>query len=145
MSKTYIPQALRQQAYQAFKARCAYCQTPEWIIGTAFTIDHIIPESQGGETILENLCLACFACNSIKGTQTTTIDPQTKQLVPLFHPYHQDWFEHFTWQAKGLHIFGLTPTGRATINALRLNRPLLVNARRWWIKAGWHPPENPLR
>ena len=52
MSKTYIPQAWRQQAFQAFGARCAYCMTPGWIIGTAFTIDHIIPDSQGGETIL---------------------------------------------------------------------------------------------
>jgi 5-methylcytosine-specific restriction endonuclease McrA len=96
MSTTYIPQALRQQAYQIFGERCAYCLSPEWIIGTAFTIDHIIPESLGGQTIAENLCLACFACNAIKGTQISALDPQTKQLVPLFHPYQQDWFEHFT-------------------------------------------------
>lgn len=32
--------------------------------------------------------------------------------------------------------------GRATVNALHLNRPLLVAARRAWVKAGWHPPED---
>jgi len=77
----------------------------------------------------------------IKGTQITAIDPQTHQLVPIFHPYLQNWFEHFSWQDQGLHIAGLTPTGRATVEALKLNRVLLVDARRWWIEAGWHPPE----
>ncbi|MCB9079785.1 MAG: HNH endonuclease [Anaerolineaceae bacterium] len=141
MSKTYIPLALRQQVRNHFLHRCAYCLSPEWIIGTAFTIDHIIPEALGGETTARNLCLACSACNLIKGTQITAIDPQTHQLVPIFHPYLQNWFEHFSWQDPGLHIAGLTPTGRATVEALKLNRVLLVDARRWWIEVGWHPPE----
>ncbi len=59
MSKTYISQALRQQAYQLSGHRCAYCLTPEWIVGTAFTIDHIIPESLGGKTIAENYWVIC--------------------------------------------------------------------------------------
>lgn len=109
MSKAYIPLALRKQVREHFSYRCAYCLSPEWIIGTAFTVDHIIPEALGGET--------------------------------TFHPYLQVWFEHFSWQDKGLQIVGLTPTGRATVEALKLNRVLLVDARRWWIEAGWHPPE----
>ncbi len=141
MSTTYVPRNLRQQVRQRFGYRCAYCLTPEWIIGTAFTIDHIIPESLGGQTTVENLCLACLACNLIKGTQIVVVDPETQQVVPLFHPYLDHWFEHFAWQGEGLYIVGVTPTGRATVNALRLNRDLLVNARRWWMDAGWHPPD----
>ena len=50
--------------------------------------------------------------------------------------------EHFVWQADGLLIFGMTAIGRATIAALQMNRELLVNARRRWIKSGWHPPKD---
>jgi hypothetical protein len=37
-------------------------------------------------------------------------------------------------------IVGLTPTGRATIEALKLNREPLVNLRRLLYAAGEHPP-----
>lgn len=31
------------------------------------TIEHIIPKSKGGKTELDNLTIACFACNQEKG------------------------------------------------------------------------------
>ena len=99
MSKAYISRIFRQKTHERFDGCCAYCLTPEWIIGTAFTIDHIIPEALGGKTVLENLCLACFPCNLIKGTQTTAIDLQTEQHIPLFHPYQERWSDHFSWQS----------------------------------------------
>jgi hypothetical protein len=113
--------------------------TPEWIIGAEFTVDHIIPEFLGGKTVVENLCLACLSCNLIKGTQATAIDPQTGQIVPLFNPQEQTWPEQFHWQMNDLQIIGSTSIGRGTINTLRLNRPMLVEARRWWLEAGWQP------
>jgi hypothetical protein len=60
--------------------------------------------------------------------------------VRLFNPRRQRWLEHFTWTPEGDLVIGLTPTGRATIVALQLNRPTLVRARRLWVVAGWHPP-----
>ncbi len=36
--------------------------------------------------------------------------------------------------------FGLTATGRATIQRLKMNRPAVVGARKEWLEAGWHPP-----
>ncbi len=105
MSSTYVSRNLRQQVRQRFGNHCAYCLTPEWIIGTAFTIDHIIPETLAGRTTAENLCLACSACNLIKGTRIIAIDPKTQQLVPLFHPYLDHWVEHFFWQEAGLGFF----------------------------------------
>jgi len=48
MSKAYISLALRKQVREHFSYRCAYCLSPEWIIGTAFTVDHIIPERVWG-------------------------------------------------------------------------------------------------
>jgi hypothetical protein len=40
----------------------------------------------------------------------------------------------------GTHIVGLTPTGRATVLALRLNNDYVVEARVLWIARQWHPP-----
>ena len=47
MSKTSIPQILRQQVAKQSLYRCVYCQTQEIVVGAQFTVDHIIPESLG--------------------------------------------------------------------------------------------------
>jgi hypothetical protein len=39
-------------------------------------------------------------------------------------------------------ILGLTAIGRATVEALQLNRAALVNLRRVLVKAGEHPPQD---
>ncbi len=142
MSKSYIPSSLRQTVAEKAAHRCSYCLTPEEIIGAPFTINHIIPESLGGPTTIENLCLACWSCNSIKQARIVAHDSETNQTVRLFNPNTQKWHDHFIWQENGLLIGGLTATGRATVNALKLNRPPLVNARRIWIRVGLHPPKD---
>ncbi len=142
MSKASISQALRQQVAKQSLYRCVYCQTQEIVAGTHFTVDHIIPESLGGQTKLENLCLACWDCNLIKGKRVAAYDLKENKMVALFHPNKQLWDEHFTWQEKGVLIQSNSATGRVTINTLKLNRPLLIQARKRWIKVGWHPPKN---
>jgi len=42
-----------------------------------------------------------------------------------------------------IYIIGVTPTGRATVAALRLNRPGLVNMRQVLYGIGKHPPDLP--
>ncbi|MCX7419423.1 MAG: HNH endonuclease signature motif containing protein [Planctomycetia bacterium] len=106
-----------------------------------FEIDHVIPESLGGLTVRENLCLSCSSCNDRKNCRTAAIDPTTGQLTPLFHPRRQTWSQHFQWRDDGLRIEGLTPVGRATVLALQLNNTVLVTARRSWVRVGWHPPK----
>lgn len=140
MSKTYIPEALRQKIIERAGNRCGYCQTQAEVIGQPMQIDHIIPEAAGGETVEENLWLACVPCNQYKGISTTALDPQSGQTVPLFNPSTQVWNEHFYWSEDGTEVVGLTPTGRATIYALQLNRSLIVKTRKRWVIAGWHPP-----
>ena len=39
-------------------------------------------------------------------------------------------------------IEGISPCGRATVTALKLNNPIAVMVRQAWIRAGWHPPQN---
>lgn len=107
-------------------------------------IDHIIPEAAGGPTVLENLCLACHSCNEFKGAQVEVQDPLTGERASLFHPRQQQWREHFCWSEDGSEIAGLTPVGRATVVALKLNHPDIVEARRRWARVGWHPPQEDL-
>src|SRR4029434_6530046 len=59
----YVPAALRRHIRARFLDRCAYCLTAEALIAATFEIEHIIPRSAGGETIFDNLCLACPTCN----------------------------------------------------------------------------------
>lgn len=88
----------------------------------------------------ENLAYACSGCNGRKAIRVQANDPDTGQLVPLFHPRQQRWREHFHWSEDTSYAEGLTPIGRATIEALQLNRSALVNLRRVLHLAGEHPP-----
>jgi hypothetical protein len=89
-------------------------------------VDHIVPLALDGTTTLENLALACFHCNRRKAAQMTARDPQNGAVVSPFHPRLHMWNDHFVWSANGLLLAGLTPTGRATIAALALNRERVV-------------------
>lgn len=136
----YIPVDLQRQIRDRFLNCCAYCYTAEVLTVTTFEFEHIIPRSAGGETVFENLCLACPSCNRYKATRQTAVDPITGESVSLFHPQRQVWEEHFRWNDDATEIIGLTPVGRATISALKMNRPQLTRVRGMWVKMGEHPP-----
>lgn len=104
-------------------------------------VEHIIPLSRGGTSDETNLWLACAWCNSYKGDRTHALYPVTGEEVPLFNPRTQHWSDHFQWSEDGIRIIGLTPTGRATVLALQLNNEFTLPARRHWVLAGWHPPQ----
>ena len=75
-----------------------------------------------------------------KSNRQTSIDPASGQECNLFNPRQDAWGEHFIWSANGTEIIGLTPTGRATIAQLQLNRPRVVNIRLADAVIGRHPP-----
>ena len=142
MSDDYIPRALREKVAAQAKYRCGYCLTSEAIVGTPMEIDHVIPQSLGGLSEEENLWLACSLCNDHKSDRIAALDHVTGEVVRLFNPRNQLWYEHFAWTEAGDYIAGLTPVGRATVMALNLNRPSLAKARRAWVSVGWHPPKD---
>ena len=141
MTQTWISPDLRRQITEDAGHRCGYCLSDEVLTGIPLSVDHLVPIAAGGLTVRDNLWLACRPCNEFKGVQTHARDPETLEMVPLFHPRAQEWYTHFTWSADKTYIVGLTPTGRATVATFQLNRPMLVRARRRWILAGWHPPQ----
>jgi len=141
MVTLYIPQALREQVRRRANYRCKYCQTPEWLIGSEHEVDHIMPRARDGETIAENLCGACSPCNGSKLARINGVDLQTGERVALFHPRQQRWYDHFMWSTDGTQMIGLTPCGRATVDLLKLNHPLILVARSVWVSVGLHPPK----
>ncbi len=136
----YINEDLKRQVYSYFNNCCAYCRTANALMPVTFECEHIIPRSAGGETVFVNLCLACPMCNRYKSSRQKVPDPQTQEIVALFHPHLQKWTEHFAWDESNTEIIGLTAVGRATIVALKMNRPELIRVRRMWVKMGEHPP-----
>jgi len=86
--------------------------------------------------VLENLAFACQECNNRKYAAVEAIDPIDGSVVPLFNPRRDAWRDHFEWSDDRLRIIGQTPTGRATIGRLQLNRPGVVNLRRVLLDAG---------
>lgn len=142
MSRSHIAKALRDQITKEARHRCGYCLTSARITGAPMEVDHIVPESLGGPTIRGNLWLACSMCNDHKGNRIAAPDPLTGEMVRLFDPRQQVWSDHFRWNTEGDLVVGMTPTGRATIAAIRLNRAEIVEARRGWVIAGWHPPRD---
>ena len=137
-----IPSRLAARLRRVALYRCGYCLTDETLMGMRLEIEHIIPLATGGVDEEANLWPACRRCNGFKGAQTHAPDAVTGRAAPLFNPRAQNWPEHFAWNTEGTHINGLTPTGRATVAALKLNSPEIVVARRRWAGVGWWPPED---
>ena len=138
--KKYIPVALRRFVRDRAGERCEYCRCHDGFSTETFEVEHILPRAKGGLTIIQNLAYACSGCNGRKATRTAAPDPLTGTLVPLVNPRLDHWAEHFIWRAGYTEITGLTKSGRATLDALQLNRPAVVNLRRVLVLAGVHPP-----
>lgn len=64
-SKKKISQTLRTEVFERDLYRCLRCGTHKDL-----RADHVVPESAGGETTIENLQTLCAPCNSWKGVKT---------------------------------------------------------------------------
>jgi hypothetical protein len=133
-----IPASLRRLVIQRADNRCEYCGISQIGQVATFHIDHIIPVVAGGETIAENLALACVSCSLRKGARQKLEDSETGEVVSIFNPRRQVWKEHFDW--NGVQVVGLTATGRATVQALDLNRATMLAIRTQEELFGRHPP-----
>jgi 5-methylcytosine-specific restriction endonuclease McrA len=141
MSRDSIPPALRRQVRKRANFRCEYCGHPELTAPVTLPIDHLSPVAAGGVTALENLALACPWCNGAKGFATVAMDPQSREQVALFNPRVDHWNDHFRWSRSKLRILGTSPTGRATVRRLRMNRHGTAQIRRLLLALGLHPSQ----
>ena len=142
MQRPKISEKTKAKIRLIAKNRCGYCLCQQEYVWDILEIDHIYPLALGGKNSEENLWLICSTCNSAKYNKTEALDIETNKTVPLFNPRKQDWNEHFRWNKNATKIIGQTPTGRATILALNLNRDRFIKIRKHWVSAGWHPPKD---
>ena len=132
--------SLRELVARRAGWRCEYCRSPAAFAHQRFSLEHIRPRSRRGKRTANNLALSCQGCNNHKYNRTKVHDPVSRANVPLFHPRRHRWTDHFAWSDDATRILGLTRIGRATVEALQLNREALVNLRRVLVEAGEHPP-----
>src|SRR5260370_4930373 len=132
--------SLREFVARRAQGRCEYCRSPASFAHQSFSLEHIQPRSRKGKPSTGNLALSCQGCNNHKYNRTKAHDTVSDEYVVLFHPRRHRWTDHFAWTDDGTQILGLTRIGRATAEALQLNRPALVNLRRVLVAAGEHPP-----
>ncbi len=135
---TKISAALRRSVIQRAKNRCEYCGISQLGQVATFHIDHVIPVVAGGKTTTDNLALACVSCSLRKGARQEIEDIETGEVVSIFNPRQQRWDAHFAW--NGVAVMGLTAVGRATVQALDLNRSTMLAIRAEEELLGRHPP-----
>jgi 5-methylcytosine-specific restriction endonuclease McrA len=121
--------AVRELVRRRAGERCEYCHVPQAAMPlTSFHIEHVVAKQHGGDDDPSNLALACDRCNLHKGPNLTGIDPETETVVPLFHPRHDSWDDHFRWDRA--EIVGLTTSGRATVRLLNMNTKRRLQLRK---------------
>jgi 5-methylcytosine-specific restriction endonuclease McrA len=131
---TYIPVALRRLVHDRAKGCCEYCLLPETAVFASHEVDHIVAEKHSGVTEANNLALSCTLCNKHKGSDLASINPETGEIIPLYHPRRDSWQEHF--HLDGAKIRPLTPIGQVTVRLLQLNRRDRVQERQLLQEAG---------
>lgn len=141
MAHEAVPRRVRRQVRDRAGDRCEYCRHPADFSCAPFVCEHVLPRVRGSGSAPAELAWSCPACNGHKYAKTHAHDPQTGRLVPLFNPRRQRWSRHFAWGADFLLVEGRTAVGRATVAALHLNCPALVNLRRALRAVGEHPPQ----
>ncbi len=140
---TYIPEALRRLVAEHAGRRCEYCRLHD--DNTFFTheVDHIYAEEHDGPTVEGNLCVACADCNRNKGSDICSLDPETGEVVALYHPRRNRWSEHFQladtgwiWSPTGP---GSSPSGVTPkrVSGLGEFRDHLIMSSDIWLCAGF--------
>jgi hypothetical protein len=123
-----VPAALRRFVAERAQHRCEYCRLHEEDALLAHEPDHVIATKHRGETNADNLAWTCFSCNRFKGSDIASVDPDTGQIVRLFHPRRDVWNDHF--HVDDGRIVPLTASGRVTEYLLQFNLPNNVEYRR---------------
>lgn len=132
-------EAYRQLVVARAGGACEYCRLLEAATGVTFHIEHILPRSQGGETVMGNLALSCPGCNLAKAEKTRGKD-QSGRIQPLFNPRDFEpwllgWHLHFVLDREAGMVLPRTPVGEATVLTLGMNGPQRVFARKLQIQA----------
>ena len=133
-------EAYRQLVVARAGGACEYCRLLEAASGVTFHIEHVLPRSQGGQTVMSNLALSCPGCNLAKADRTSGQD-RSGRVQSLFNPRDFEppllgWHLHFVLDRDSGLIVPRTALGEAAILTLNMNNHNRVFARRLQIRAG---------
>lgn len=128
---------LVRHVWQRAGSRCEYCHLPASRYPLPFHIDHIVARQHGGETVADNLALACLHCNRHKGPNIAGRLPGTGDIVRLFHPRRDRWTDHFEWH--GAMLSANSDIGLVTIQVLAINQPDFAAVRLALMQEGEFP------
>ncbi|MCK6691305.1 MAG: HNH endonuclease [Thermoanaerobaculia bacterium] len=132
-----IPKHLRNFVIERARDRCEYCKIPKIVSNYEFHIEHIIGIQHGGTSSLDNLAWCCSFCNWKKGPNLGTLLDSNNEIIPLFNPRTQNWFEHF--DVRNGVIIPKTKIAMATVKLLEFNLPERVEIRAVLTIAGFYP------
>ncbi|MSQ96456.1 MAG: HNH endonuclease [Gemmataceae bacterium] len=133
-------EAYRQIVEARAGGACEYCRLLQAATGVTFHIEHFVPRSRGGLTVMSNLVLSCPGCNLSKADRASGED-QSGVTQSLFNPRDYEpsilgWHLHFSLDGDTGIISPRTSIGEATVNTLRINDPNRVFARKLQIFVG---------
>lgn len=77
----HVPMPTKPGIYRRDRGQCAYCGRPVSFAETS--MDHVIPQAQGGPATWENLVNACRRCNEKKADRT----PEQAGMPLRFKPF----------------------------------------------------------
>lgn len=132
-----ISDTLRSEVAGRADHRCEYCLIHEEDTGFRLQIDHIVSRKHHGRSSLENLAYSCVLCNRSKGSDVASVALQGGNIVRLYHPRRDRWYEHF--QLEGNLIRALSDVGAATVELLRFNAVERVAERTLLQAVGRYP------
>ena len=120
--------------------RCEYCRMHQELQGAVFHVEPpSLPRKLGGSDELDNLAWACPGCNLTKAIRVKLRDRSAGQEVPgVSSPARTAGPQHFAWQ--GYEMVGLTPIGRAVVDAFDLNHDRRLRVRHVEERFGLFPP-----
>jgi hypothetical protein len=140
-SKTVQPsngsyQAWKHLIREEARRQCVYCATHEGLFGGLrnFHVEHYRPQKRFPQLAnsIQNLFYSCGICNSFKGSSWPA-DPEPTYTVCAYPcPADIDYSDIFTFQPNNK-IDSKYSAGRFVIERLFLNRPQLVNFRRFFV------------
>lgn len=75
--------------------QCQYCA--KHLSAREATLDHLLPRSQGGKTLWDNVVCCCATCNRKKGGRT----PAEAKMTLMRKPVRPDWLPVLTIRLHG--------------------------------------------
>jgi hypothetical protein len=117
MIKLKIPKALKEQLWlkhygKSYSGKCLTKWCKNEITVFDFQAGHDVPESKGGETIIENLVPICARCN-LSMSNTYTFKEWNELSKPAEKRKMIDWLKSFAFKGNGF----VSPNGIMNQNA----------------------------